>query len=391
MKITKIECIPCSIPKPMQGNKVSKIVLVKLHTDEGIIGVADGGSLESWGQDVAMLLIKSWEPILIGANPFDKEMILSKLQGFIYQVKRVTFPAAVATIDFALWDLVGKALNQPVYQLLGGKACEKLGINFMLTGEAGPLPEQRAEEALRVLATGVRNITMKAGPNWGNPTIEADVANVRAVRKAIGDRDDVNLGVDVNGGYNYTSALDLCLRLEEFNLFKVEQPVPFWDVDGLARLRKNIHTRICAHEASTKIPGLMEVIKKDAADIVGTKLAWTGGISEAVKWGAIAKAANMGMFCGGMNGPIECAAQAHWLASDAWYGLLAHANFAPILHHNTFDTSNPPIHDALTVKPMVCKGGYAYPPDGPGFGLELNEKVIHKYITKGKNPITIGK
>jgi L-alanine-DL-glutamate epimerase-like enolase superfamily enzyme len=161
-------------------------------------------------------------------------------------------------------------------------------------------------------------------------------------------------------------------------------------VDGLARLRKNIKIAICAHESSVKIPGLLECIKKDACDMVGTKVVWTGGISECVRWGAIAKGADLAVYCGSMNGPFEAAAQAQWLASDEIYGHLAHANLFPMSYHDTFDTTGELHREDIVVKPLAYKNGYFYPPEGPGIGLELNEKAIPGHITKGMSPITIG-
>jgi L-alanine-DL-glutamate epimerase-like enolase superfamily enzyme len=390
MKITKIECSPLSLPRKGQGP--TNVVLIKIYTDEGIVGVADSGATYPDGvQDAIMLFVKIWEPILIGANPLDRELIIAKLNNYLYN-DMVQIPPAVATVDFALWDLLGKIYKQPVYQLLGGKANPKLKYNYFITGHASPTPEARAEEALRVVAGGCRSISLKAGPSWGNPDMASDVANVRAVRKAIGDRDDIELCVDTNGGYDYTSALDLGRRLEEFNLGKYEQPIPYWDVDGLANLHKNLSIPICAHESSTTIYGLLEVIKKNAADMVGLKVVWVGGISQAIKWGHIATTANLGVYCGGNPSPFESVAQAHWLASRAEYGKLAHANFNPIIQYDTFDTTHiSNVEDDIVVKPMAYKDGYFFPPDGPGFGMELNEKAVPKHITKGKSKLTIGK
>jgi L-alanine-DL-glutamate epimerase-like enolase superfamily enzyme len=91
-----------------------------------------------------------------------------------------------------------------------------------------------------------------------------------------------------------------------------------------------------------------------------------------------------------MNGPYEAAAQAQWLCSDAFYGNLAQANFFPMAFHDTFDTTGTLTREDIVVKPMAYKNGYFYPPDGPGIGLELNEKALPKFITPGKSPITIG-
>ncbi len=390
MKITKVECIPVTLPLPMQGPKsFLNEVLVKIHTDEGFVGVSDSGACYPDGvQDVTMLMMKVWEPFLIGANPFDIELIAAKLSRYLYN-DMFQIPPAVTVVDFALWDLLGKIQNKPVYQLLGGKANEKLMFNFFITGQLSPTPEGKAKEAEKVVSLGVKSISLKAGPNWGNPDMKADVANVRAVRRAIGP--DVELCVDTNGGYDYTSALDLGRRLEEFNLTKYEQPVPYWDVAGLANLRKNLNIPICAHESSTTLPGLLEVIKRDAADMLGLKVCWVGGITQAVKWGHIATTSNLGVYCGGNNGQFEAAAQAHWFASNAAYGKLAHANFGPCARHNTFDTSNISGADDIVLKPMKYKDGYFYPPDGPGLGLELNEKAVPKFITKGKAPVIVGK
>ncbi|MBN1191985.1 MAG: mandelate racemase/muconate lactonizing enzyme family protein [Dehalococcoidales bacterium] len=391
MKITKIECIPISLPRPAPSKRGSDVVLIKLHTDEGITGVADGGEhLKAFGdQSIVMGLVKSWEPVLIGADPFERDIVLSRLSHFIYNNTGCSYPNAVALVDFALWDLMGKALNKPIYALLGGKACEKLEVDYIVSDIVALSPDEIARKISKALENGIRTLCLKVGGLWGG-NFDRDIINVKTVRKAIGDRDDVHLCIDANGAMDYTKSLELARRLEDCNLYKFEQPTPWWDVDGLARLRKNIKVQICAHESSTKIPGLMEVIKKDAADIVGTKVVWTGGISEAVRWGAIAKAADLAVYCGSMNGPFEAAAQAQWLCSDAWYGKMAHANFFPMSYHETFDTTGSLTREDIVVRPMAYKNGYFYPPDGPGIGLELNEKAIPRFITPGMSPITIG-
>ncbi len=376
MKITRVEAIPCSIPRK-EGGMDSNVVLVKIYTDEGIIGAADGGTC---GQDAVMLAIKSWKPFLIDADPMDIGLIINRLSRSFSRNA-----AAMGTVDFALHDIVGKALNMPVYQLLGGKACEKLAIGMMVSHGT---PEERAAQAEEVVAAGIRNIVCKVGPGWGTATVFDDVANLRAIRKAVGD--EVYLGVDANGGLDYTTALDLCLRLEEFNLYKVEQPIPTWDVDGLARLRKKLRTPVWAHESAIEIPGLLECIKKDATDGACIKVVWTGGIIRSRQWAAIAEAANLAISCGSMVGSgYEAAAQAHFLAADPWMTKFAHANLGPPLLHGQWDTTNPPITTDLSKNPPVYKDGYFYAPDGPGLGLELNEEIIPRLITRGMSPLVI--
>jgi L-alanine-DL-glutamate epimerase-like enolase superfamily enzyme len=390
MKITKIELIPLSLARP-EAKRTNNIVLVKIHTDEGITGIGDGGEYaKPFGdQDIVMALIKYWEPFLIGADPFDKELILAKMSHFIHNNTGMSFPNVVASVDFALWDLVGKALNKPIYKLLGGKANQKLEVDYVMADIVEPPPEELGRRAEKAFENGIRTICLKVGGLWGG-SMDKDVKNIKAIRKAIGFREDFHFCIDANGAMGYTQALELAQRVDDCHLYKFEQPTPWWDVDGMARLKKSIPIPICAHESSTKVEGLMEVIKKDAADMVGTKVVWTGGISEAVKWGSIAKGAGLSVYCGSMNGPYEAAAQAQWLSSDAAYGKLAHANFFPMSFHDTFDTTGELKREDIVVKPLAYKNGYFWAPDAPGIGLELNEKAIPKYLTKGMSPVTIG-
>ncbi|MEE8419451.1 MAG: mandelate racemase/muconate lactonizing enzyme family protein [Dehalococcoidales bacterium] len=386
MKITGIECVPLSVPTPMRGEGTAgNILLVKLHTDEGLTGIADAGGVN---QDIVVSMIKTWEPILIGADPLDKGLIMAKLSRSISSVWGVSYPAAVATIDFALWDLAGKALNQPIYQLLGGKAVDKLLFNFFIHTENSPDgPRKAAEEAVKAMADGVKSVGVKStGFGGGTRSLERDVEIVGAIRKAVGDK--MGISFDANAGYNYHDALMMGRAMDEFNLFKYEQLC--WDVNGLAQLRSKLNTPICAHESSVLIPGLIEVIEKKAADIVGTKLASSGGITEGLKWANVAKAAGIAMYCGAMNGPWEAAAQAHWLCSDAEFGTQDHDVFMPVLMYNTFDTTKITNGMDLIKNPQVYKDGYFYPPEGPGIGLELNEEAVPKYITKGKSIVTFG-
>jgi L-alanine-DL-glutamate epimerase-like enolase superfamily enzyme len=107
MKITEIECVPISAPSPMRGEgRTSNILLVKIHTDEGITGIGDAGGVN---QEAVIMMIKQWAPVLIGANPLDRGPIMARLSMAIGSVWGMSYPAAVSTIDFALWDLAGKA------------------------------------------------------------------------------------------------------------------------------------------------------------------------------------------------------------------------------------------------------------------------------------------
>ena len=382
MKITEIECIPLSVPLKGQPGRMNNTLLVRINTDEGISGLGDGGLVS---QDIVTLMVKSWAPFLIGANPLDIGPIMRRLSGSIHSIWGMSYPAAVAGVDYALWDIAGKAMNQPVYQLLGGKQVEKLRYNYFISGGDTADRVKKAEEAV---AGGVKSLGLKAtGFGGGQISPEADLANVKAVREAVGY--DVELSIDYNASLDYWTALRFGQQVEEYDLFKYEQPVAWDDIDGLANLRQKLTVPICSHESTVLVSGLMEAIKKDAVDILGTKLSSAGGLTAGVQWAKIAKASNLGMYCGGMNGIWEAAAQAHWLCSEAEFGKQSQASFLPVALYGTFDTTQPTDVDIVN-NPMKYKDGYFWPPEGPGLGLELNEKALPKYITQGKSIVTIG-
>jgi L-alanine-DL-glutamate epimerase-like enolase superfamily enzyme len=383
MKITQIECVPLTLPS--SRGRTNSTLLVKLHTDEGITGYADGGGVN---QDLVTLMVKGWAPFLIGANPLDRGVIMARLSRFITSVWGPSYPAAVCTIDFALWDLVGKIMNQPVYQLLGGKAVEKLRFEYYVVPESSPQGVDKALElSEELVAGGVTCLGIKSTGFGGTRSTEKDIAGIKAICKKFGDKAEV--AFDANAGLDYYTALRVGQEVDDCGMFKYEQPVATADIDGLAALRARLKTPICSHESSVLIPGLIECIEKKAVDILGTKLAPAGGITEGLKWQAIARESNLGLYCGAMNGPWEAAAQAHWLCTDAAFAHQAHANYQPLMMYGTLDTTKPVDVDIIK-NPMVYKDGYFYPPEGPGLGLELNEEAVPKYKTEGKDIVTIG-
>jgi L-Ala-D/L-Glu epimerase len=158
----------------------------------------------------------------------------------------------------------------------------------------------------------------------------------------------------------------------------------------MARLRQKVGTPICADESAQELSNLIDIIEKKAADMLFIKLAKVGGICKALKWVAIAQAADMPVMCGCMGGSgFEAAHQGHFLAASAWMGRFEQENLGPMLIHNTFNTWNPKITDDLSLNVPHYEGGYLYPPDGPGLGVDLNEPVFKKLQTPGKQPVVI--
>jgi L-alanine-DL-glutamate epimerase-like enolase superfamily enzyme len=281
-----------------------------------------------------------------------------------------------------LHDIVGKKLGVPVYQLLGGLSNPKIPLGIVITR---PSTEEVVAQSVAAMKAGFHSIKLKH-----TGTVEGDIKNIAAVREAVGD--DARIGLDINGGWDYFEALGALKRMEKYNLFTCEQPVPWWDIDGLARLRRQVSVPITADESAAELNHVLQIIQKNAADCLFIKIAKVGGLLMAQKWVSIAQAANIPVMCGCLTGSgFEAAAQAHFIAAIDWMSRLEHENNGPLHLHDTYDTVSKPITDDLAKAPPRYENGFLYPPDGPGIGMELNEEVVQKLITPGKSPTVIEK
>ncbi len=389
MRISKIECLPVtskfSQPFPMGGGVElgSAGVILKLHTDEGIIGIADSGGTSAWyrgeSQDSMMSVINNiFAPILLGEDPFNIEKIVARMDHAARDNNQ-----AKSIVDYALHDIKGKALGVPVYQLLGGLTIEKVPLGYVLPGAETKVVVAMAQKALKA---GFRVLKLKVGAG----SEELDIENVKALRELGGD--SIEIFIDANGGWHYYQALMTLRKLEKYNLAMVEQPVPWWDIDGMARLRAKVGIPVFADEAATELKQLMEIIAKNAADGFFLKIPKAGGLLKSQKWVAIAKAAGLPVVCGCMMGSgLEAAAYTHLLVADEWMSKMVHENLGPLHIHDVYETVSKPITNDIALKVPRYENGFLYPTTTPGIGVELNEPAIAKLITPGKSPTVVTK
>jgi L-alanine-DL-glutamate epimerase-like enolase superfamily enzyme len=389
MRISKIECIPVtskfSQPFPMGGGIElgSASVILKLHTDEGITGIADSGGTSAWyrgeSQDSMMSVINNiFAPFLLGEDPTCIEKIVARMDHAARDNNQ-----AKSIVDYALHDIKGKALGVPVYQLLGGLTTEKIPLGFVLPGAETKVVLDMAKKALDA---GFRVLKLKVGA--GNEDL--DIENVKALRELGGD--SVEIFIDANGGWHYYQALMILRKMEKYNLAMVEQPVPWWDIDGMARLRAKVGIPVFADEAAIELKNLMEIIQKNAADGFFLKIPKAGGLLKSQKWVAIAKAAGLTVVCGCMMGSgLEAAAYTHLLVADEWMSKMVHENLGPLHIHDVFDTVSKPIKDDVALEVPRYENGFLYPTTTPGIGVELNEPAIAQLMTPGKSPTVISR
>lgn len=388
MKITKVELIPVSSPmkKPliMPETYITHIhsVLLKLHTDEGYVGFADCGDTSSWyrgelQESIMGMISQVIAPkILIGEDPRNIEKIVGRMDRIVRDNNQ-----AKALVDFALHDLKGKIYDMPVYQLLGGRTKEAVDLGWVLS--PGPL-EKIVPEAQAALDEGYKLVKIKIGL----PTLEEDVEMIKGVRAGLGD--DARLVVDANGFWNYEDALTALRKIDDVGLECIEQPLPHWDIVGMARLRQQVGTPVYADEAAQELHHIREIIERQAADGLFIKMQKAGGLLKAQRWITMARLAGMPVLSGCMSGSgLEASPAAHLLVADQWASQFTHENLGPVTNNARFSTVDPAIDADIALNVPVYRDGKMYPNEGPGLGIELNEAFIEANATQGKSPVVV--
>jgi L-alanine-DL-glutamate epimerase-like enolase superfamily enzyme len=260
--------------------------------------VADNG-LDGWGTiGIASpafdpMIEHKLAPIVVGNRVFDVELIWEKLFRATVNMGRKGFVLeAISAIDIALWDLIGKTVEQPLYNLLGGQTRSKIRAYASQLYAMDDL-DALADEARGYAAQGFTAVKMRFGygPADREPGKRRNSELVRTVREAIGP--DIELAADAYMGWDEPYAIDMIRRLEEFNLAWVEEPVLPDNIDGYARIRAAVPTPISGGEHEFTRWGYRELITRGAVDIVQPDVNRMGGITEARKVFALASAFNL--------------------------------------------------------------------------------------------------
>jgi galactonate dehydratase len=360
MKITRIETF---LVHPDHRN----LVFVKVHTDEGLYGI---GEAYSCGPDRATeAAIHDFEEWLIGRDPLDIE----GLWQLMYIGSR--FPggsvvnAAISGIDHALWDIKGKALGVPVWQLLGGKVRDRVRV-YQSAG--GRTPEEIGERAL-ALRERYGYTAFKISPHppgsesmpWNRVVREA-AARLEGIRKAVGE--DIDIGVDPHAKiFEPVRALEMAEALRPYKPFFFEEPLRPENIDALAEFKKQCPIPVATGEMLYTKYEFRDLLVRGAADIIQPDVCLTGGLSEMKKIAAMAEAHYVTVAPHNPMGPVATAVNVHFA--------IATHNFL-ILEYIPDDL--PPRRD-LVKEPLVVKDGYIEAPTRPGLGIELNEEAFGKY------------
>ncbi len=366
MKITKIETTPYGIPVKGFADAYtsfvkSNAVLVRIYTDEGYVGIGEACAWEPefYGEtkeSIESTILKYAAPKIIGQDPFNIGKIMKILDENLARITCVK-----EGIDLALHDLIGKTLNVPVYKLLGGKFRDKIPVG----SEIGiNTPQAMADNALRVLKEGINVIKIK-----GSDDMKLDIKRIKTVREAVGH--DIQLRLDPNAAWDVNGSIKVMRAIEDCELELLEQPIPTWNLKGMAHIRSNIGIPVMADESIWTPQDAVKIHDYNAADLLNLKIAKTCGLHLGKKVEAVAEAIGLPCIAGTELEPgISAVAKIHIAAS-----MRVH----PIASEFTELTQ---VDGTILKEPLQVVDGCLAVPEGPGFGVEIDEDALENYRIK---------
>ena len=361
LRIVGLEATPISIPFSRaerwalgEWRGISAII-VQIHTQDGTTGIGEvvpGGP----SANVALAALEALTPLLEGR---DAGSICRNIQLLRYGGGWHWFPGQanliLAGVEVALWDIVGKALGQPLHRLFGGQL--RPDIEFMYFLMRSPDPADMINEARTATDSGFRTIYVKLGPN-----IDEDVELIRRLRTELGE--SVRFRVDANEEWTPGTALRALVKLEQLDLEFIEQPVRNSDLDSLARLRTRTRVPIAADQSAWTGERILEIVQRGAADVILTDPHREGGLMGFRHAGALCEAAGLPIVYHAFTLLSLSVAAAMHVLSVMPNALLAHQAYPPgFLSHDVTE-----VVDIST--------GRAPVPQAPGLGVQLDPEKL---------------
>lgn len=365
MKVTHIETF-------VVGTDWRNLTICRVHTDEGLTGLGES-RIPNHAQALVGYLQVAAERHLVGRDPFDTESLVMRMRRDDYSRPGEIMSSGMAMLEMACWDIVGKALQQPVYRLLGGAVRDRIKAYANGWYRVERTPEQFHQAAKAVVAKGYR--ALKFDP-FGPGYYEIDwaeqrrvVALVEAVRDAIGA--DVEILLEMHGRFSPVQAVKIITLLEPYGLGWAEEPVPPENLAALARVRADVPgVTIATGERIHARHEFRELFELQAADVVQFDITHIGGLLEAKKLAAHADIHYVTIAPHNVGGQISTAANLHLAACTTNFRIQEYFN----------DFADPWVQETAPGLPPVVDGYFALP-TAPGLGVELDLDVVgaHPY------------
>jgi muconate cycloisomerase len=360
MKITNVQAIPVAIPaagfrSALGVHRVHEYGIVVVETDAGIEGIGEISMIwDGNGYLQCHFVDTVFGPALLGEDPTAINHCLRKLNTLI----EAAWPARAA-VEMALFDIAGKVLNAPVYNLLGGKSRESIVLSRSISIDQ---PDVMAERAAQYVEQGFTCVKVKVGIDP-----EADIQNVAAVRQAIGLA--TTLRIDANMGWRTPKdAIRAIRRLEPYNLHSVEQPIPLGDLDGLRLIREAVDVPIMVDESVWGPKDAFTILAAGAADLLNVYVAESGGLTYSSLIFRMAEMVGVPCLIGAMPElGIGTAAAVH--LGIAMTNLRDPCDACGVLYHSV---------DVVNER-FDVRDGRIRPLDGPGLGVTLDRDAVERF------------
>ena len=381
MKITNVNAYVVDPDLPEYGSSSERQwTFVQIDTDEGITGWGEATNYPGGGSFLTGQTVRMLKELLVGEDPADIERIWHMIyRRYTYLGARGLPTTALSGIDIALWDIKGKALGKPIYDLLGGKLRDR--VRLYANGWFGgcSTPEQFAAAAKKVVESG--HDALKLDPflemrpfhtGYVDGQISADGEElgcniVSAIRAAVGPK--VEILIDAHGHYNVPTAVRLANRLyAESNITWFEEPVPPEGYEALRIVREQVQPAICVGERLFTRWDFVPIFQQRLADYIMPDVVWTGGISELKKIATMAEAYFIPISPHNAMGPLQVVAGAHVMMTVPNFYRLEHS------------TAAIPSYNAMLVEPIHFSGGDVQVSGKPGLGVELNLDAIQAHL-----------
>lgn len=365
MKIVDVDTYMVDSGGQRPGTWSRCFIFVEVTTDDSITGI---GEACNWPGDLSIQGgIRELRRYIIGLDPMDVERVWATMYSRTgpHGLSGV-MTTAISGIDQALWDIRGKVLNAPVWKLLGGKFRDKVRV---YTHAGGSTTEEIAKNVSAVMAEGYTAI--KVYPFQGDPfgvsELQDAAKRMRAFREAAGW--DVELAVEGGCRFNPHTAIKVGKKLEPFDPYFFEEPVPPENIDAMAKVAHHLDIPIAAGEHIYTKFGFRPLLEKEAVDIIQPDIARTGGITEMKKIAAMAESYYVPLAPHNPNGPLANYASVHLLAAIPNCAMLewVRGNWGPWVKN-------------LVEPPLLPEKGYVQVPDRPGLGAELNKEVVKEHL-----------
>jgi len=348
------------------GTNGNNYVFVKIYTDQGIVGLGEGSvTSKEWTMAAA---ISEHKRYLVGRDPTDIEMHWQAMYRWPRWRGGPILNSAISAVEIALWDILGQAIGQPIWRMLGGKARDRVQ---MYVHAGGNSPQQYAQNWLRAKEEGWTGckagfITTQGDVIEPVRSVREGIANLKAVRAAVGEQ--FRICIDLHGKTTPPMAVDFCSRAEEYSPYFVEEATQIEDIDELALLRSKTRIPLATGERLFTKYGFTQICSRHLVDFVQPDVVHCGGILEMKKIATIAEAYRIEFAPHNPQSDVSTLASLHVDVSTPNFGI------QEITHRGNEQYWK----DLFLGGGPTYEKGYALPPDKPGLGVGLDEAVAAK-------------